>query len=213
MSVVFINPNSTAAMTEAIVEGARRAVPGGLFEGWTSADGPPAIQGEADGRAAVPPLLDLVEEADRLRAQAIVIGCFDDTGLAAARTQASRPVLGLGQAAFHMAGLQHGRFTVVTTLAISVPVIEANLAAQGLTDLCLRVRASGVPVLALETDPDAPRRVLRQIAAAREEDGASCVVLGCAGMTALALDLAPKAPLPLVDCVAAAARLSQVLAL
>ncbi len=212
MSIVFINPNSTASMTSVIVAGARRAVPAGRFEGWTSIKGPPAIQGEADGRIAVPPLIDLVEEADRLSAAAIVLACFDDTGLAEARTITTRPVIGLGQASFHMAGLRFGRFSVVTTLSVSVPVIEANLAALGLTPLCAAVRASGVPVLALETDPTAVDTVAAQIQAAADEDGADCVVLGCAGMTALADALATKSPLPLVDCVDAAARLATALA-
>ena len=51
MSIVIINPNSTASMTEAMVEVASATVPGLTFEGWTSHNGPPAIQGREDGEA------------------------------------------------------------------------------------------------------------------------------------------------------------------
>ncbi|WP_349760136.1 aspartate/glutamate racemase family protein, partial [Rhodovulum sp.] len=52
MGYVFINPNSTAAMTDQVLAMARTARPGALFEGWTSTLGPAAIQGPEDGAAA-----------------------------------------------------------------------------------------------------------------------------------------------------------------
>ena len=48
-------------MTEAMVSAAQAAVPSLSFEGWTSHDGPPAIQGAEDGALAEPPLLELGE--------------------------------------------------------------------------------------------------------------------------------------------------------
>ena len=49
-------------------------------------------------------------------ADAFVIACFDDTGLDAARCATGAPVVGIGEAAFHMASLIAGKFSVVTTL-------------------------------------------------------------------------------------------------
>ena len=60
------------------------------------------------------------------------------------------PVVGIGEAAFHMASLIAGKFSVVTTLSRSVPAIEHNLVRYGLASRCARVRASDVPVLELE---------------------------------------------------------------
>ena len=73
MSIIIINPNSTAAMTTAMCAAARGAAPGLSFDGWTSEDGPPAIQGAEDGATATPPLLDLVRKAGREGAEGIVI--------------------------------------------------------------------------------------------------------------------------------------------
>ena len=87
--IVIINPNSTVTMTDAMVETARKVAPNSNIVGWTSIDGPPAIQGAQDGDAAIPPLMKLVRKADSARAKAIIIGCFDDTGLAEARSLAS----------------------------------------------------------------------------------------------------------------------------
>ena len=81
MGVVIINPNSTVSMTQAMLAHARKAAPHQNFEGWTSHDGPPAIQGPQDGDAATKPLLQLVDQASKSGANGIIIGCFDDTAL------------------------------------------------------------------------------------------------------------------------------------
>ena len=176
--IVIINPNSTVTMTDAMVETARKVAPNSNIVGWTSIDGPPAIQGAQDGDAAIPPLMKLVRKADSARAKAIIIGCFDDTGLAEARSLASCPVLGIGQAAYHLASLYGSRFSVVTTLDVSIPILEANIKTYGLDGNLARVRASGVPVLALDDDRERATQVVKaEIQTAIREDSitASCL--------------------------------------
>lgn len=206
--IVIINPNSTQSMTDAMVATARGTAPEAEVVGWTSTEGPPAIQGEQDGEAAIPPLLELVKKADAAGARAIIIGCFDDTGLDAARTIATCPVIGIGQAAYHLASLFGPRFSVVTTLAVSIPVLSANVTAYGLDRNLGRIRASGVPVLALEDDREnATEQVKDEIRAAIREDSINSVVLGCAGMVHIAED-SDDIPVKLIDGVQAAVRLA-----
>ena len=201
--IVIINPNSTVAMTETLLATAHQMMPDAQIEGWTSRDGPPAIQGAEDGAACIPPLLALVQKASDAGAQSIIIGCFDDTGLSEAHALADCPVIGIGEAAYDKAA-QLGRFSVVTTLAVSVPVLEGNIAALGLSPFCVRVRASGVAVLDLE---DAPAtsipRVLAEAQKAVEDDDIRAIVLGCAGMVDVAAS-APGFPVPLIDGLRAA---------
>jgi allantoin racemase len=100
----------------------------------------------------------------------------------------------------------------VTTLARSVPAIEFNLLRYGLAARCARVRAADVPVLALEErQRDACERIDAQIAAAQSDDGAEAIVLGCAGMADLAAELTARHGLPVVDGVAAAVALAEML--
>jgi len=187
--IVIINPNSTVSMTDAMVVTALNVAPDENIVGWTSTDGPPAIQGKQDGDAAIPPLLELVRKADEAGAKAIIIGCFDDTGLDAARTLASCPVIGIGQAAYHLAALYGPRFSVVTTLDVSIPILAANIKSYGLDANLSRVRASGVPVLALEDDRErATQQVKAEIGTAIREDAINSVVLGCAGMVHITED-------------------------
>lgn len=210
--IVIINPNSTVSMTEAMLQTAQKASPGVNIQAWTSLDGPAAIQGPEDGEACVPPMLKLVSKASDEGATAIVIGCFDDTGLDAARAVASCPVIGIGQAAYHMAALAGPRFSVVTTLDVSTPILATNIHAYGLGGNLGKVRASGVPVLALENDPDASAaRVLDEITFAQREDDIQCVVLGCAGMSHIPRLAGPDITVRLIDGTIAATQIGATL--
>ncbi|MEL6677658.1 MAG: aspartate/glutamate racemase family protein [Pseudomonadota bacterium] len=207
MSVIIINPNSTTLMTEAMLEAARCACPSLTFEGWTSHRGPPAIQGPEDGARAEAPLLDLVQEADARGAQGIVIGCFDDTALAQASKLASCPVIGIGQASYHHAALRGWRFSVVTTLAVSVPILEQNINDLGLDRFLGRVRASDVAVLELNEDQSAAdARVVAEAERAAREDDVDAVILGCAGMVEVADKVRRSVGLSVLDPTIVAAR-------
>lgn len=207
--IVLINPNSTVAMTQSMLRTAREMVPGTQIEGWTSHDGPPAIQGVEDGLAAEGPLLQLVDNAAEMGAKAIIIACFDDTALGAARAAVDCPVIGIGQAAYHLAALTGKRFSVVTTLAVSVPILEANIHAYGLGAQLGRVRASGVPVLALEHDPEAANElIMAEMQTAAHEDQVDTIVLGCGGMVDINQSKQSDTGLRVIDGVRAAASIA-----
>jgi allantoin racemase len=111
-------------------------------------------------------------------------------------------VVGIGEAAYHAASMLGTRFSVVTTLSRSIPVIEDNLTRYGLAQRCARVRASEISVLALEGE-GGEAKIGEEIARALKEDGADTIVLGCAGMAGMAERLAAKYRVPVVDGVAA----------
>ncbi|WP_088343421.1 MULTISPECIES: aspartate/glutamate racemase family protein [Rhodomicrobium] len=214
MHLNIVNPNTTAAMTRTVAEAAARvARPGTSIRAVESAFGPASIEGAYDDAFAVPGLLARIAEGEADGADAHVIACFDDTGLDAARALAEAPVVGIGEAAFHMASLIAHRFTVVTTLARSIPVIETNLLRYGLDRRCARVRAADVPVLELENPASNARaRIGAEIERALGDDGAEAIVLGCAGMADLAASLSAEFGVPVVDGVAAAVTLAEALA-
>ena len=209
MRIALANPNATATMTETAAVAARAvAAPGTEIVALTNRGGPASIEGHVDGALAVPGLLRLLRDAERDGADGFVVACFDDTGVEAARALLSGPVIGIGEAAARMATLVARRFGVVTTLACSVPILEDNLLRQGLYAACSGVRASEVPVLALESDPEASTAAISaEIGRAIAEDGAEAIVLGCAGMADLVESLAAEHGVPIIDGVSAAAKL------
>jgi allantoin racemase len=211
MRIHVINPNTTRSMTLKIGAAAKAAASPGIEVSAVNPDfGPASIEGYFDEVFSVPGLIEEIGKA--CDADAFVIACFDDTGLEAARCATHAPVVGIGEAAFHMASLVAAKFSVVTTLSRSIVPIEHNLAKYGLKSRCARVRAAEVPVLALE-EPGSEARLLveREIERALAEDGAEAIVLGCAGMTDLARDLERKAGVPVLDGVACAVSLAESL--
>jgi allantoin racemase len=209
MRILVVNPNTSASMTRKIGSAAA-AVASETTEiiAVNPSFGPPSIEGYFDEAFSVPGLIDeIVKVPD---AHATVIACFDDTGLDAARCITDAPVIGIGEAAFHMATLIAGRFSVVTTLSRSIPAIEGNLARYGLASRCTKVRASDVPVLDLEDSRSgAYQRISNEIAAAIRNDRAEAIVLGCAGMTDLASTLSQEHGIPVLDGVTCAVKLCE----
>jgi len=134
---------SGSSMTARIAAAARAAAAAGTtIIAQNPADGPASIEGYVDEAYAVPGLLGSLRalEASPTPPAGYAIACFDDTGLDAARCCATGPVVGIGEAAFHLAALVASRFSVITTLARSVPAIEHNLMRYGLASRCARVR-------------------------------------------------------------------------
>lgn len=214
MRILFINPNTASSMTEKVALAAKAVAPPDVeIVARNPSAGPVSIQGREDGEAALPGLFAEVKKAANEKFDAIVIACFDDTGLDEVRQMTPCVVVGIGEAAFHAAMLMGTRFSVVTTLSVSVPIIEENLQRYGIVSQCSKVRASEVPVLDLEKQgSDARQKVSDEIGLALAQDDCQSIVLGCAGMADLAAELSDAHGIPVIDGVAAAVGLASAVA-
>ncbi|MCK0151741.1 aspartate/glutamate racemase family protein [Marivita sp. S6314] len=211
MKILVVNPNTTESMTHKIGAAARAvARPDTEIIATNSQNGPTSIQGFLDVATCVPGLLD--EVARHTDVDAVVVACFDDTGVDAVRTLVSAPVLGIGEAAYHAASMVATKFSVITTLSRSVPGIENNLMRYGLAQKCAKVRATEIPVLKLEDgDPATLEKIKSEIRVSIAEDKAEAIVLGCAGMADLMADLSAEFGLPVIDGVAAGITFAEAL--
>lgn len=212
MKILIVNPNTTSSMTEKIAIAARAvARPDTEILATTSKNGPASIQGFYDVGMCVPGLLaELHEHPD---ADAVIVACFDDTGVDAVRCISNGPVIGIGEAAYHAASIVASKFSVVTTLSRSVAGIEANLVRYGLATRCAKVRATDIPVLKLEDgDPATLDKIKKEIELAINDDNADAIVLGCAGMADLMNDLSSEFGIPVIDGVASAVGIAEGLA-
>ncbi len=211
MRILVINPNTTVSMTKKIGEASENAASAGTtIVAVNPNKGPASIEGYFDEALSLTGLIEVVREREDY--DAIILACFDDTGLDAVRCMTDAPVLGIGEAAFHMASMLSNKFSVVTTLSRSVSAIEHNLVRYGLATRCAKVRASEVAVLDLESgNGNARAKISAEITSAIENDNAEAIVLGCAGMTDLAATLSLQHGLPVLDGVACAINLAESL--
>jgi|Laugresbdmm110sn_1035088.scaffolds.fasta_scaffold06448_3 allantoin racemase len=209
MRILVVNPNSTVSMTASIEQAANSFASGGTtIIAKTSGDGPVSIEGYFDEAMSLSGLLRAIHESNDV--DAVVIACFDDTGLDAARCLTDKPVIGIGEAAYRYASMVSNKFSVVTTLARSVPALEHNLRRYGLFGHCVKVRSSDVAVLDLESnDPTACNKIDAEIIKAIKDDRAEAIVLGCAGMASLAQSLTERHGVPVLDGLSCAISLAE----
>jgi len=211
VQLLIINPNTTRSMTMKIAAAARRVAHADTeIIATQSMSGPASIEGFYDVATCIPGLL---QEAAKYRdVDAVIIACFDDTGLDAMRCLFDAPVIGIGEAAYHAASMVGAKFSVITTLSRSVAGLEGNLVRYGLATRCARVRATDIPVLKLEeNDPACLNDIRAEIRAAIEQDKAEAIVLGCAGMADLMDSLSGEFGIPVIDGVACAVGMAQAL--
>jgi len=202
--IVVINPNTTASMTDRIRLVSESVISDDFcLTVVNPSSGPASIEGYYDEAMSLAGLLDLVKQHHD--AAGFVIACFDDTGLDAARCLTASPVVGIGEAAYHMASMISNKFGVVTTLSRSIPALEHNLVRYGLAARCSGVRASDIPVLEVEaSNGTAFERINAEVEQAIKMDKAEAIVLGCAGMAELGATLHDLHNIPVLDGISCA---------
>jgi allantoin racemase len=213
MRIRVINPNTTASMTATIGAAAQAAAtPGTVIEAVQPSFGPPSIEGHHDEVWAAAGVAEQVRAGEAAGADAHVIACFGDPGLHAARELARGPVIGIAEAAFHLASLVATGFSVVTTLTRTCVIAEHLVLQYGFERRCRGIHGTDIAVLALD-DPasDAYARILECAEGALARDGSGAIVLGCAGMADLCRSLQQRLGVPVIDGVAAAVKLAESL--
>ena len=211
--IQVINPNTSLAMTETIGAAARAvAAPGTEILAVCPSAGVPSIEGHFDEAIAAVGVLEQVKLGREQGVDGHVIACFGDPGLLAARELAQGPVVGIAEAAMHMATLVATRFSVVTTLPRTLIIARHLLHQYGFQDHCAALHAIDLPVLALEDGSGvAQEKVRARCIQALKEDGCGAIVLGCGGMATLAQELTRELRVPVIDGVSAAVKMVESL--
>jgi allantoin racemase len=213
MNIFVINPNTSASMT-AHLRRELEAVKGPATElsVVNPANGPRSIESALDEAHAIPHTIALVEEAARDGYDAIVIACFSDPGLQAAREVVTIPVVGIEESALHVAAMLGHRFTVLTAKCERVPAQLEHVRGLGLESRLASVRPLEMSVLDMDADPArAKSRILDVGRIAVEEDGAEVLVLGCAGLAGYGPELTATLGVTIVDPASVALKVAELL--
>jgi len=151
-------------------------------------EGPKAIECAYDVVRAAMSTVREAEKAEKDGYNGVVVYCFDDPAVDAAKEKLNIPVVGLNEAAVHIASLLGAKFAIISTgpQDYSGRDIEDLLRVYGFEDKCVSVRSLRIPVLELQAEKDRQGKMLYEEAKkAISEDGADTIVLGCGGMLVL----------------------------
>lgn len=209
MRILVINPNTTEEMTRGIqAQAVRYARADTVIEATSPAWGPASIEGHLEEELAAVATLETIAQRGA-EFDGVVLACYGDPGLYAAREISPVPVVGIAEASMLLACTVAHTFSIVSTLHRVKPILEDLVRKYGLEGRCASVRTTPLAVLDIERDPDsANRTIVAEGRRAVEEDGAEAILLGCAGMGPLD-DRRIQATLgvPVIDGVVAAVKL------
>ena len=214
MKIKLINPNTTQSMTDSIYNMAVRYADADTeITAVSPLTGPDSIECYVDEYLAVPGVIQEVIKGDKEEnADAFIIACFGDPGLAAARDVTEKPVLGICESAITTAKFIAPYFSVVSVLDRSRKVTEDVVKAYGAESFCRSIRTTGLSVLEFGKNPEKGLKALaEQGRRAVEEDGAECILLGCAGFVDFVDRLREELGVPVLDGVMPAVKLAEAL--
>lgn len=182
-----------------------------LLQTWASSDvsvevadspgGPLSIESHAEEALCVAPMIEAVSRRERA-ADAAIIGCFGDPGLAALREVLQCPVVGPFEASFHIAAQLGARVGIVTILDSVTPVLDHIIRGMGQSLRYAGACAIGVPVLDLGKDlAVVTERVAQAGAELIRNRDADVLVLGCMSLAFLGIAerTAPVLGIPVIN--------------
>jgi len=212
MRILVVNVNTTESMTETIGRAARAVAAAGTeVVPVTPPFGPESVEGNYESYVAAVAVMEAVRRYAEPY-DAVIQAGYGEHGREGLQELLDVPVVDITEAAASTAQFLGHRYSVVTTLDRAVPRIEDRLKLAGLSERCASVRASGMSVLEVESDPDAAvRAIVAEAAAAVAEDHAEVICLGCGGMAGLTTEVEARTGVPVVDGVAAAVTIAESL--
>ena len=171
-----------------------------------------SVEGHADEVRSAAGVLEVAAEWAG-RCDAMLVNCFADPGVLAAREVVRVPVVGAAEASMTLA-LQLGfRFGVVTPSVSAARDTVLQARTLGISSRLAGVASVDTPIVDLTLDPDATTAAL--IRAARtciDRHDADVIVLGCTGMAPLAAGVRDALDVPLIEPMLAAFKTTESLA-
>lgn len=215
---LVINPNTTVAVTQALLQRLNAAAEGAAstphWQAITAAFGAPYIADERGFCIAGHAVLDAWDRAQANAPEGVfggvLVGCFGDPGLEALRASTTLPVWGLAEASLQALWQRSpARVAIVTGGAAWQPMLQRWSRAQGYDRLaansgsCISaihvLEASGGQMMA---SPDSAALVLAAACKAALEVGdADAVLLGGAGLAGMGERVRIITGAPVWDCV------------
>lgn len=199
--VLVINPVSTSIWDGITYEYLKSvASPGTKVVVKSLREGPKSIESEYDRDFAARYVVDEVLRAEEEGFDAVIINCFDDPGLHAARERASILVLGIGETSIITALLLGHRIAIISTGRNARALYHRKVLELGVIDRVAYTGGIELGVLELRRDVDRLKKLLVDEARkAIDVYGAEVIVLGCGGFIGLAKDLEKALGVPVID--------------
>jgi len=174
--------------------------------------GPESIENSYDDAWSAIFTLQEVEKAAKERYDGIIIHCYGDPALRAAKQAVEIPVVGLGEASALFALLLGNKFGIVTAgPPESGHYLMDNLKIYELDHKCVGVIPLGIPVLDLKGGSDQERKTLIKFGRELIEKGADVIILGCGSILGVEEIASQELGIPVILPTAAALKMCEAI--
>ncbi len=213
MKILVINPNSSVSMTDHLRKELNRVKRSDTELTVVSVPTAPlTIESAYDEARAIPPTLDCVKKANEEGYDAIILACFSDPGLVAAKEISRIPVIGIAESTFHMASMLGARFSILTTRKERIASKREHVFLSGLEHFLASVRSLDLSVAETDSEPQKTKmRIFEETQKAIIDDGAEVIILGCAGMAGYSAEIESKLPVRVLDPAAVALKVAEAM--
>ena len=213
MRIMIINPNTSISMTDHIREKLIPLKRSDTELTVTCPDkGPETIESAYDEAFATPPTLELVRKANVEGYDAVVLACFSDPGLHAAREISSIPIIGIEESSLHVAAMLGAKFSIMTPRKTRIAAKQEEVHIRGMNYFLASVRSLDLSVAETDADPEKTKQRIFDVATkAVQEDGAEVIILGCAGMAGYAPELEKRLGIKIIDPTAVALKIAEAI--
>ena len=213
MRICVINPNSSTSVTDHLRETLNKIRRADCeLTVICPEHGPVSIESAYDETLAAYHIMDLVKKANEDGFDAIIIACFSDPGLDAAKEISKIPVIGIEESTLHVAAMLGHKFSIMTGMKRRVPTREWHTAFRGLSQSYAASPVLGMSVLEMDADPaKAKARIIELARKTVEEDRAEVIVLGCAGLAGYAEDIERELGVIVLDPSSVALKVAEAL--
>ena len=146
-------------------------------------------------------LIELVKQAEKDGYHGILLNCFYDPALDAAREAVSIPVVGAGEANLFLGSRLGHKFAVLATSKKEVAVIEQHISHYHLSHCCAGVFPIGIDVPTLQSKgiTDAMTATLADQIKKATEAGAEVLLIACTAATGVIEVLSKLTDMPVLD--------------
>lgn len=205
MRILVINPNTNPKNTKVIADAISPYVSDDLIVDTVSPDkGPLGLESYYHNYMASVNVHKRIREAEKEGYDGIVIACYGDPGIEAAKELVNIPVVGITEASYALARILCTKFLVIVSAETAVPRQVRYLKALGIPDYQFAVRPIGLTVLGVMSDRvSAKDLIANNCQQSLEETGAELIVMGCSGFSGLRKDLEKQLDVPIIDPVVA----------
>ena len=214
MRIFVINPNSSEHVTDHVRETLMKIKRADTeLTVVCPKHGPISIESAYDEALAAYHILPLVQQANDEGYDAVILACFSDPGLDAAKEISRIPVIGIEESTLHMATMLGHKFSIMTGMRRRVPTRDCHCRERGVTDSFASSPALEMSVVEMDANPaKAKARIIEKARKAVEEDGAEVIILGCAGLAGYSEDIEKELGVVVLDPSSVALKVAEAMA-